>query len=326
MIEREILEPVSLCTPDGRLDPAAVGFSRRPLHRCAIPGHRGRRKRWHHFTVTSAEHAFGVTFLDADYLGMASVFLVDLRTGQTAEALALRPLGWGVALPDQADTGTIDVRALGTRVVLAERPEGTAITVESRRVTADLVIERPPGLDSLTVALPLPGGGFQLTSKQPCRPARGEVRAGGRRVELGGASPAFGCLDFGRGVWPYRTAWNWASCAGVQDGGTVGLNLGAQWTAGSGLTENGLWRGGRLHKIADDVRFEVGRRGGRGPWAIRGPGIDLRLEPLARKTLVIPLGLLSADLVLVFGRLTGRALDLDVRGLTGWAEEFHARW
>ncbi|WP_317846983.1 DUF2804 family protein [Nocardiopsis deserti] len=42
--ERELTAPVDLCAPDGRLNPRAVGWSRTPLHRCALPGW-GRRKK-----------------------------------------------------------------------------------------------------------------------------------------------------------------------------------------------------------------------------------------------------------------------------------------
>ena len=36
--EPEITEPVDLCLPDGRLNPAAVGWTRRPLHRANLRG------------------------------------------------------------------------------------------------------------------------------------------------------------------------------------------------------------------------------------------------------------------------------------------------
>jgi hypothetical protein len=44
--ERELTEPVDLCTPDGELDPAALGWSRRPLHRANLHGRFGINKRW----------------------------------------------------------------------------------------------------------------------------------------------------------------------------------------------------------------------------------------------------------------------------------------
>ncbi|WP_347813327.1 hypothetical protein [Actinomadura sp. KC345] len=42
--EREITEAVDLCLPSGRLNPDAVGWTRRPLHRADLRG-RGRVKR-----------------------------------------------------------------------------------------------------------------------------------------------------------------------------------------------------------------------------------------------------------------------------------------
>ena len=45
--EPELTEPVDLCTPDGAaLNPAARGWSRRPLHRANLDGRWGLNKRW----------------------------------------------------------------------------------------------------------------------------------------------------------------------------------------------------------------------------------------------------------------------------------------
>ncbi|GAA3097385.1 DUF2804 family protein [Nonomuraea salmonea] len=46
--EREITAAVDLCLPDGRLDPRAVGWTRRPLHRANLRGW-GRTKRWEYW-------------------------------------------------------------------------------------------------------------------------------------------------------------------------------------------------------------------------------------------------------------------------------------
>ena len=47
---REITRPVPLCRPGGKLNPEAVGFSRRPLHTSdnlpSGPLHLWRTKRW----------------------------------------------------------------------------------------------------------------------------------------------------------------------------------------------------------------------------------------------------------------------------------------
>lgn len=43
--ERELTDPVTLCLPNGRLNLAAVGWSRNPLHRCNLTGRRLAKKR-----------------------------------------------------------------------------------------------------------------------------------------------------------------------------------------------------------------------------------------------------------------------------------------
>ena len=44
--EREITQPVDLCDARGVLNPQAVGWSRRPLVRSNLSGHRLRKKKW----------------------------------------------------------------------------------------------------------------------------------------------------------------------------------------------------------------------------------------------------------------------------------------
>src|SRR5512147_792678 len=81
--ERELTAGVDLCTPDGRLDRAAVGWSRRPLHRCRLPGSWGRRKRWDFWGITGPDFALSLTYAHLDYLGIVDVWFRDLATGRS---------------------------------------------------------------------------------------------------------------------------------------------------------------------------------------------------------------------------------------------------
>ena len=171
------------------------------------------------------------------------------------------------------------------RVALTDEGAGTRIRVAAgdfggMRLEADIVVERPAGHETLNVVIPWSDVQFQFTSKQNTLPASGFVQLGDERLEF--ASPAFGCLDYGRGVWPEHTVWNWGSASGVQDGRTVGLNLGGQWTDGTGMTENGICVDGRLTKISEDLVFEYDRADMMKPWRVRTAAterIDLRFEP-----------------------------------------------
>ena len=54
--ERELTDEVDLCTPDGSaLNPAALGWSRRPLHRANLAGRFGLNKRWDYWAVLAGD-------------------------------------------------------------------------------------------------------------------------------------------------------------------------------------------------------------------------------------------------------------------------------
>lgn len=323
--DRELTEAVALCTRDGRLAPEAPGWSRRPLHDCAIPGRWGRRKRWHHWCITTGRFAVTVTLADLDYLGIAALVAIDLERGTTVRRFAARPLGLGAVLPD-GPTGRVALRLPGLAFDLEDRIAGATLHAAGRGLSLDATITRPPGEDTLNVVVPWDERTFQFTSKQTALPARGALRIGGRTVELG--DDALATLDFGRGVWPYRTAWNWGAASGVQDGRRIGFNLGARWTAGTGTHENAVTVDGRLRRLDDSVRFRYDRRDPLRPWQVASSSgeVELELTPSVGQRLRLPLGVIGAELDLCFGRYRGRIGDLVVRDLVGWAEELHARW
>ena len=89
--------------------------------------------------------------------------------------------------------------------------------------------------------------------------------------------------DFGRGLWPYRSFWNWGVATGVQDGVRIAVNVGARWTTGTGVNENGILLDGRLHKIMEDVRWDYDPSDWMRPWRVRAEAtgmVDLTLEPI----------------------------------------------
>ena len=308
-MEREIGARVELC--DGRgVRAEALGWSRRPLHRCRVDGPWGRRKRWHHWCVTSAREVVALTFADLDYLGLAVAMVIDRASGQTVRDVAVRPLGWNAALPDVADRGRVAVAHGKTRLAFADSGARVRLVANTPRLAIDIAVTRPPGHESLGVAVAWPDGGgrqFAYTSKQAGLPARGTVAIDGETRAI--ADGALACLDWGRGVWPRRTRWNWASAAAAR----TSFNLGAQWTHGT--TENAVVVDGRLTKLAAPVHFAPG-----GTWHLGGDGVDLALTPEVIEDAGVP-GL--GRIQIAFGAFHGTVGGVAVRDLFGWAEELH---
>jgi hypothetical protein len=338
MSEPELSRPMSLCTADGRLDRAAVGWSRHPLHRCNLAGHRLRKKRWDYWSVLGDDGLFNITIADVDYLGLAVCSFVDFASGDLFEKACLLPLGFRLALGDSVG-GDVVFDVPGMHLALLGEGEDTRLradgrTLGGRRLHADLRVVRPRGHETLNVVVPWSDERFQFTSKQTCLPVAGEVVIDGRRREFGGRNHAFACHDFGRGVWPRDTGWNWAVASGSVDGRTVGWNLGGGWTRGTGMTENGLCLDGRIHKIEEEVDWRLDAANPMEPWQLGTPigrRIDLTFTPFWKRTMGINLGVLSARLLWAVGRFSGAVVDdggnrLAVNGLLGTAEDFQARW
>jgi hypothetical protein len=340
--ERELTAAVDLCTPDGRLDPAAVGWSRSPVHRCRLPGSWGRRKRWDFWAVTAPGHVLQLTYADVDYLGLVDAWFCDLAAGRVFARSVAVPFARGISLPDRVGEAPLRFAGRGLLVSFAEVLRGTRLVVAGRDATgdfeADVLVQRPDGHESLSVVIPWSERRFQCTTKDVARPAEGTVRWADRTYAFTPDGSSWGCLDFGRGKWPYRTRWNWGAAAGMvhgRDGRTrVGLQLGGRWTAGTGMTENALCVDGRLSKLSEELAWTYDRHDWLRPWTIRTPHsgrVDLTFAPVYDKVSRLQGGVVAQSVDQCFGTYAGRVVPDDgdpitVDGLFGWAEEATWRW
>jgi hypothetical protein len=334
-VEREIVEPVDLCDTKGRLNPASVGFSRHPLVRANLSGHWLRKKRWNFWNWIDRDFVFSATLADIDYAAFCSVTFIDFRTGETAENMALgRPKRFD--MPEH-EGRSITFRERGTLYEnLVEedrlRVRYTGRARDGRPIEARFDVHRPPGQESLNVVVPWSPTRFQLNSKHNTLPCEGQVRVGERTYRME-PDRCHAVQDWGRGVWPRRSFWNWAVCTGVQDGRRVGVNLGDRWTTGTGSNENGILLDGHLHKIMEDVLWDYDPDDDHGVWRIRSqrsPAVDIALTPLHAHRPKLDLGIVATGGVCAFGTWRGRieveGETVEIDGLPGWAEEFAHRW
>jgi hypothetical protein len=334
--EPELTAPVLLCGSDGHLNRQAVGWSRRPLHTCNLPPSLARKKKWNYWAITSNDLLFSATIADLDRLQLGGVYIFDRRTHRHIDKAVVRPANT-IAMPETV-SGDMIIEHPAMRVALTDEDSGTRIRVEAGDfgglpLEADIHIERPAAHETLNVVIPWSDVQFQFTSKQNTLPASGFVQLDDERHEF--AAPAFGCLDYGRGVWPEHTVWNWGAASGVQGGRTVGLNLGGQWTDGTGMTENGICVDGRLTKISEDLIFGYDRAVMMKPWRVRTAAtdrIDLRFEPeFERASESGKRDGYFTNAHQMFGRYSGYVTPhggepVELHDLVGWIEEHEARW
>ena len=333
--EIELHQPVSLCDERGQLNPAAVGWSRRPLHTCNLHGSWPRKKKWNYWCVTTPDFLFSVTLSNVDYMGMAFAYFLDFSSKRFIEQTVITPFGRGFAMPE---TVTSDVHFKHGQMAASfmNQPEQVLIHAESpafggARLSADLHVARPSIHETLNVVIPWSERRFQFTSKQNCLPASGEITLGGETYPV---REGLACLDFGRGIWPYQCFWNWASFSTKTNGHTAGVNLGAGWTDGTGLTENGLCLDGRLDKLDEDVEFVYDPSAFMKPWRLRSKSshmVDLVFEPFFERVAKTDVVILRSEVHQMIGRYSGTLItrdgaSLEIDHVVGWAEDHDARW
>ena len=324
--EREITAPVDLCGADGRLDPAAVGFTRRPLHHANLRGW-GRTKRWEYWGLVSPTHVVGTTISSIDYAGVHGIYVLDRRTGRETSRDAIAPLARGVSLPAHCGPGTATAQHGDLRLQFTTDDHGTRLRVTAPDVELDVVARRDPGHESMGVVVPWSRRLFQYTVKDLALPVSGRLVVHGEETRIDGTE-AFAVLDHGRGRWPYRMTWNWAAGSGA---GGRAVQLGGRWTDGTGSTENAVLVGGRLHKIGEELRWEYDRSDWQRAWRIHGRTVDARFHPFHERASRTNLGVVGSETHQCFGEFSGWATTddgerVDLAGLVGWAEEARQRW
>ncbi|GAB3574277.1 DUF2804 domain-containing protein [Leifsonia lichenia] len=332
IVERELTEEVALCLPGGRLNPDAVGWSRRPLHDTSgIDGRTswGRNKRWEYWAVTTPTHIVSLTVSSLDYASVHGIMIHDIRSGTTVERGAVAPLGGSAALPSRLGADAARARTRSLSIDIDDGAEGSRLRGRAAGAAFDIIAERPDGHEVLAVVVPWSQTRFQYTVKDVARPAAGWLELNGERVDLP-VGQSWAVLDHGRGRWPYRMQWNWGAASGTADGHTIGLQLGGKWTDGTGSTENGVLVDGTLHKIGEELDWDYDERDWLSPWRIHGEGVELSFVPFwdhASSTELVVFGSRGHQ---CFGHYSGWVETgqgrIRVDALLGWAEDVRNRW
>jgi Protein of unknown function (DUF2804). len=332
--ETELTAPVALTDARGNLNRAAVGYTRAQVHDTSGVTRRawGRNKRWEYWSVIGPRFLVSITVSAVDYAGVQEVWVFDRESGRQWHGSAIMPFARGVELPGSLGGGPARVATKNLSATVEPVGGGAwRLTARIPGVEVDLLATPPAGSEALGVVVPWSSTRFQYTVKAVAIPTTGTVRLDGAGHAIDAGGPAWGVLDHGRGRWPYDVRWNWAAGSGVVDGRRVGIQLGAQWTAGTGATENALFVDGRLHKISEELAFDYDTTDYLKPWHVRGERADLVLTPFHDKVSRTALGVISTRTDQCFGHWTGwMATDAGERvrvdGAVGFAEDVHNRW
>lgn len=326
---------------------AQVGWSRQPLLDCNLEMasfyrlrwlQRLRMKRWDYYAIFTPQRFFSATIADLGYAGNIFVYTLDFDSGELHEEGLVIPFGRGIQLERNSQAGEAIFANDKASLRFEATQEEKRIKVKwpgfdnGRGIEAEISLRKPPHHESMNIVIPIGDQRFYDNTKINCLPAEGFIKYGEVREILDPAT-CLGSLDWGRGVWEYRSFWNWASASGfLADGRSIGLNLGRGFGDLSKATENCFILNGRIHKLGA-VRFDYSAGDYMQPWHFTDDEgrLDLIFTPFKDRTAQTNLGIIFSEVHQMFGRYSGRVVQddgqpLEIHDLIGFAEEHQARW
>lgn len=344
-MQKEITTPGPLLTDNGQL--AQVGWMRQPLLDPNLEEARFyhfrplqflRLKRWDYYAVFTPQRFFSATIADLGYAGNIFVYTLDFESGDLHEEGLVAPLSRGLHLPRHSSEGISSYEGKGVKLTFRVNGETRQISVDwpafhaGRGIKAEIELNHRADHESMTIVIPIGKRRFYYNHKVNCLPAKGYLQYGDVYQELH-PEDSLASLDWGRGVWEYRSFWNWASASGfLPDGRTVGLNLGAGFGDTSAATENCLILDGKIHKLGQ-VTFDYDPNDYDKTWHFRDDQERLQLDfqPYTGRLARTNLGIIFSEVHQMFGHYSGEVKtdngkQVHLEGLIGFAEEHHARW
>ncbi|MEJ2249451.1 MAG: DUF2804 domain-containing protein [Candidatus Lokiarchaeota archaeon] len=339
--QNEITEKTKLFTEEGELKQR--GWARKPIliynkEDIGVGWHR--IKEWDHYSIIGRNYGFQITIADIGYLGQMSVSLLDFTKFEdlTEETYKLFTKG-KLNLPRSSlmeseinfPTDKFDAKIItrkGEREIELDYPEFKNIGLK-----AHLTLEDNPNMDNTVVVTGYKNDPhkFYYNHKINYMPADGTVQLGENEYHFSREN-TFGLLDWGRGVWPYKTHWLWGSAAGKVNETPFAFNIGYGFGDLSTHTENIVFYNGKAHKL-DKVMFHHKNRNPNKTWKFTSNDgrFNMILEPMLPRKSYLNVGIIKLDSVVLHGKYSGYIIldngeKITIDNIMGHAEDIYWRW
>lgn len=319
---------ITLHKENGELNREAIGWHKHPCKNCAIkPNSKKfiRRKRWNHYLWMNQEFVFLFAVVHLDYAGFLFLELHDLNSEETIKKSMILPRGKGITIEDDINK-KLYYRNHDIYIDIEEIDGELRIECNWDNVNSHSKIKINE--ESLNVLIPWNKNKYHYTCKAMALKGCGFACDEHKNYHL---KDALCFIDYGRGVWPYEKEWHWITSGFERDGKLIGLNLGAKWTDGTGVNENGISINEKIYKIESDVKFTC-----EDPmqlWIIESVDSDevnLTFTPFRHEVQGKNLLIVKSSLKQYIGYLDGtikvHGVEIEFMGDIAWFEDHFARW
>lgn len=334
-----------LLDDEGRL--LQAGYSTtlaRRYDRKNIAPSKWRIKEWDYYIISDGKKSVAFTISDIGYIGLMSVSVIDLekKDYRTSSKITLFPFG-KYDFPKTFEDGDVKFTSKALTLVFSNKRGEREIRCEYAKwdgkntLKAEIKLTEPPE-DAMVIATPFKEDerAFYYNAKLNCMTASGYFEIGGKRYDFDPAK-ALGTLDWGRGVWPYKNVWYWGSMQHrLENGHTIGFNLGYGFGDTSQATENMFFTDGKAHKLGN-VTFDIPQKDGADDfmkeWVVRDDEdrLFMRFRPSVDRFDGVNALLVSTCQHQVFGDFSGyvrleNGAMIEFDDCAGFAEKVVNKW
>ncbi len=342
-MQNEITKPSNLLREDGSL--IQRGWARKPIlkyNRECVGVNWYRIKEWDHYSILDKEQGFGfqMTLGDIGYLTLIGFTWLDFKNKKQKAGGSVRFLTHGKNTFDRSslDKNDIKLPGRGYNATIYHRLGRRILTVNYPRfgfkgLKGKVILHDDPKMDNTVVATGYKEDPrlFYYNHKVNYMPAEGSIMFGKKVYEFN-PETSFGLMDWGRGIWPYRTHWLWGSACGLVDGVPLAFNIGYGFGDLSTHTENIVFYNGKANKL-DKVIFHNPNRDPHKPWRFTSNDnrFTMTLKPLISNKSKLDMGFLLTDTALLHGFYSGEVVldngeKIRVENMMGHAEDIKWRW
>jgi hypothetical protein len=336
----ELTEPSNLFNEDGTL--IQKGWARKPLlkyNKENIGKGWSRIKEWDHYSVLNENFGFQLTIGDIGYLTQMSYVWLDFKKKERFGHSIMKFFTKSKILPLSSTEDTIvEFPTEKFNAILEKSGKNRILTIKDdaflgEGINGSITLTVNPDWDNTVVVTGYKEDPkrFYYNHKINMMPAEGEISLGDKSYSFQ-PDTSFGLMDWGRGIWPYKTHWLWGSACGMVDGVPVAFNIGYGFGDLSTHTENIIFYNGKAHKI-DEVTFHHENRDPTKPWRFTSNDnrFTMTLEPLIPHTENINFGIIYLNSSLMHGFFSGQLIldngeKLEIKNMLGHAEDIYWRW
>lgn len=289
-------------------------------------------KQFQYFGGMSDTLVFGCALAHLRHMGVAFVYVVDMRTGELFSRSYRSPLGIGMTMADNPIDGQSHFRLPGVdiRMGYQAQPREKTLSITLGDLLQIKAAMPETGFEPMSLCTRTAYTGWVYANKTAGLDLTGTLHFNGQAYDLA-AIGAMGHHDYSSGYMRRETFWNWACLSGRSTTGQrIGLNLSCGVNETS-FTENCLWIDGQLIKV-NLTRFQFDAKALMSPWRICSDDgqVDLSFTPLGMHKEVLDLKLIASNFKQLFGRFDGHlnvaGSRITIDNVAGFVEDQYVKW